>query len=117
MSEDYITGADLNTKTLDEAVAEYCEKLTKCHAAELGAGHPMLRYLDIYHEPNDGKVYVRICCVEKYKSTGEILTRSAVAFVKRSDGTIWKPAGWKGPAKNFPRGNVFSLGERVATGL
>ena len=33
---------------------------------------------------------------------------SAVCFVDREDGNIYYPKGWKGPQKNFPRGNVFS---------
>lgn len=33
--------------------------------------------------------------------------RSVLSFVERSSGLIWKPAGWKGPVKNFPRGSIY----------
>tara|TARA_R100000664_G_C2725609_1_gene117664 strand:- start:68 stop:382 length:315 start_codon:yes stop_codon:yes gene_type:complete len=28
-------------------------------------------------------------------------------FVSKEDGLIWKPASWKAPARNFPRGNIL----------
>ena len=34
-------------------------------------------------------------------------TRSAFGFVDKTNGDVLKAAGWKGPAKNFARGNVF----------
>jgi hypothetical protein len=28
-------------------------------------------------------------------------------FVSKEDGLIWKPASYKAPARNFPRGNIL----------
>lgn len=42
-------------------------------------------------------------------------TRSVHCFIERSNGTIWKPAGWKGPERKNPRGNV--CGENPLQGL
>ena len=55
-----------------------------------------------------GKVYARI--VQKSFVSGSPCSGgSAHCFVKLEDGSLWKPAGWKGPAKNFSRGSVFEL--------
>lgn len=35
--------------------------------------------------------------------------RSVHCFVERADGTVWKAAGWKGPERRNPRGNVFNV--------
>lgn len=32
--------------------------------------------------------------------------RSALCFVERATGLLWKAASWKAPALNFPRGNI-----------
>ena len=48
-----------------------------------------------------GKKYVRIVQDEKH-------TKSVICFVERETGDIWYPAGWKGPQKNFPRGNLHT---------
>ena len=42
---------------------------------------------------------------------------SAFCFVKAEDGTIWKAASWKGPAKNFSRGNIFDKDVTKAVGM
>jgi hypothetical protein len=49
-----------------------------------------------------GKRYVRIV-------GSDSVSRSAVAFIDQN-GDIYKPAGWKGPAKGV-RGNVFRIAE------
>ena len=49
-----------------------------------------------------GKRYVRIVGTDG-------VSRSAVAFIDQN-GDIYKPAGWKGPAKGV-RGNVFAIAE------
>lgn len=38
---------------------------------------------------------------------GVYTSRSAHSFID-PEGNIWKPAGFKGPTKNFKRGNIYS---------
>ena len=49
-----------------------------------------------------GKVYARLVSDDK---TGG--SRSALGFVDMKTGNLHKAAGWKAPAKNFTRGNIF----------
>ena len=50
-----------------------------------------------------GRRYVRVVRVEASGSS-----RSAHCFIDRTDGNVYKPAGWNGPTKNFPRGNIYT---------
>ena len=36
-------------------------------------------------------------------------SRSVHSFVEKATGDIWRAASWKAPARNFARGNVFSI--------
>jgi hypothetical protein len=54
-----------------------------------------------------GSVYVKIVRTDSQ--------RSVHCFVKKEDGTIWKAASWKAPAKNFPRGNIYVDNPRIET--
>ena len=52
--------------------------------------------------------YIRVVRTDRSSS------RSAHCFIDKADGNIYKPAGWKGPKKNFPRGNIFT--NRIGVG-
>jgi hypothetical protein len=52
-------------------------------------------------EITSGPRFVRIV-----KADAPGSSRSVYCFVEKSTGLIWKAAGWKAPALNFPRGNV-----------
>lgn len=49
-----------------------------------------------------GKKFLRV--VETFNGG-----RSAWAFVEVATGDVYKPAGWKGPERNFSRGNIRNL--------
>ncbi len=49
-----------------------------------------------------GRKYIRIVCNRAPGSS-----RYVYGFVDATNGNLLKAAGWKAPALNFPRGNVF----------
>jgi hypothetical protein len=105
--------------TLNEAIEVYCKALDTAYETYFHhSTSSMAQYIDIKHEPCEGgKAYIRIARREYKKGTKVVNTSSAVAFVKVDDGSIWKPASWKAPAKNFSRGNVYDLPTQVAWSL
>lgn len=78
---------DVVVRLLDAALALSYAKL-----------HPILT--PGTHGYSMGKKYTR---VYQDMSNGQ---RSVVFFAENATGTVWKAAGWKGPALNFPRGNI-----------
>ncbi len=59
-----------------------------------------------------GKRYIRI--VRSRKVNGQVVERSAYAFIDTTNGNVLKPDGWKGPAKHA-RGNI--LDEKNGLGM
>lgn len=93
-------------KATSEAIRAFCEALTEVKNASFRKHGDTTNTVRFVPSPG-GKVYVRI--VQQSYVCGKFCQDSAHTFVKVEDGTLWKPAGWKGPAKNFPRGSVFDL--------
>ena len=76
--------------TLLEAVEQWVEELN----ATYGNEH---KSFDI---DNVGATWIRVAVTSWAQ-------RSVYGFVKVADGSIWKAAGWKTPAKDKARGSVF----------
>lgn len=91
--------------TVEEATKQWAAELSEAWARHNAKHFPNVATPTA--QIDEGPKYLRIC-----RADG--VSRSAFAFVSRSDGFIWKPAGFKGPAKNFPRGNVLSLDRPVS---
>jgi hypothetical protein len=61
-----------------------------------------------------GPKYVRIV-TRDVKPDGSLGGGSATAFVERTTGNVYKPASFKGPTRNFVRGNVFDAAQEPRT--
>ncbi len=89
--------------TLNGAIENYCRMMETSYRMHWNPPHSTVSY----ERSKGGRKYIRICRVDRERETGKEFGRSAACFID-SEGNIWKPAGWKGPAKNFSRGNVFN---------
>ena len=50
---------------------------------------------------SEGKRFVKIV-----SESGHGGAKSVFGFIEKETGLLWKAAGWKAPALNFPRGNI-----------
>lgn len=71
------------------------------HRINFGSGSPRLTPVDLI--ALDGKRYLKLAATEG----GDNPPRYVTAFIDKQTGDVFKPAGWKAPAKH-PRGNLFS---------
>lgn len=90
-----------------EALTAYLERLNAAEVERYAQNYPNSK-VPSYVILGRGHKYDRVARVEAHETCG-----CAVAFVERETGMIWKPAGYKGPERNFPRGNVFHLPKRL----
>jgi hypothetical protein len=86
-------------KLLDTHLAEMCPNLVTLQADVLVV--------------EEGPRYLRIVRETRVKSSGEVVSRSAHAFLDRASGDVLKAAGWKAPAKGA-RGNIFDAANGLA---
>jgi len=93
----------METTEFETTLAQFCNRLTLNY---LTAFPRVADRLNVRHEAMPGRKYRRVARVETTED-GIEHSRSAVCFVDL-EGNIWKPAGYKGPAKNFTRGNIFA---------
>lgn len=89
-------------ENLEKFGAGIVENFNQCaiaHNNGYGVGKTTVQF-------EEGKKYIRVI-----RNDG--VQRSAHSFVSKEDGSIWKAAGWKAPAKNKARGNIDNLTPNV----
>lgn len=84
-SDEILAFCDVIQKRIAEHFAKHLDRLTPPTVSPDKGGRKFIR---IVRQDVDGS------------------GRSVIVFVEKSTGLIWKPDGWKGPEKNFPRGNI-----------
>lgn len=96
MKETHTTPAPVTDNELTAFCAVIAEKKAAYFAKHLSNLTPPRIYAD-----KGGRKWIRIVTEDLDGSN-----RSVVCFVERSTGLVWKAAGWKAPARNFPRGDI-----------
>ena len=81
------------TRTIEDRIDGLISKLIRSFEKQYPS-----RYGDMTFEINKGNKYYKI--MEVTSSMGCITSRSVHAFVSRQTGAVYKPAGWKSPAKH-----------------
>lgn len=85
----------------DDEIVNFCAEIESSYRTYYEKHYTNLSVPKVYPDKG-GRKYVRI--VREETSGG----RSVICFVERATGLIWKAAGWKAPAKNFSRGNIWT---------
>ena len=92
--------AEAGQELFTRALARYLADLTAMAEAERLERYP--NNLPKSYTAMEGKRYLRIVGADVGGPS-----RWAHSFIDRKNGDVYKPAGWKGPAKGA-RGNIFS---------
>ena len=90
-----------------EALTVFMERLNAAEAEGFKArgwkGEP-----PSYIVSGRGRRYDRVSRLYAEGSGGGVF-----CFVEKETGKVWKPASFRGPKRNFPRGDIFALPERA----
>lgn len=87
-----------------EKFVAFAQKVLDDYMSKNFPGRPGYSYEKPKLEIMRGGRYCRI--VRRETANGQVIGRSAWAFVDSTNGDILKPAGWKAPAKHA-RGNIY----------
>lgn len=101
------TGRAEPSPSYAEALTAFLERLNAAEVERYTRSYPNSTP-PTYVIAGRGRKYDRVVRI-----FGNGLSGGAFCFVEKNVGTIWKPASYKGPEKNFPRGSVFALPERL----
>lgn len=102
------TYIDPDSTNIDECIEMLLRGMRAAHELHLSLRFPGFEPYTFGFDK--GKKYTRI-----WNDNGT--QRFVSFFIERETGDVWKADGWKGPAKNFPRGNIMSVEGRKAMTL
>lgn len=103
-----VEGTEPEPTPYEAALEIYLERLNASVAASWP--HSMLEPTT-YSVEKPGRKYDRVVALLAGPRGVPIKERqrSVHCFIERETGIVWKADGWKGPTKNFPRGNIYEL--------
>lgn len=93
---------------IDDRITILLRAMSAANEMHLALGYPGFKPYTFGYDV--GKKYSRI-----WVDNG--VQRSVCFFVQRDTGDVWKAAGWKGPALNYPRGNIMTTEGIIALTL
>ncbi len=91
-----------HTPATHDEIVNFCAEIEESYRKYFAQHYDKLSPPKVYPSKG-GRKYVRIVREETHGSG-----RSVICFVEKATGLIWKAAGWKAPALNFSRGNIWT---------